>query len=184
MALVQSEKKIKTGGAAPDFKLMGIDGRTYALADFSAYPYLLVVFMCNHCPYVKQKIQTLIKLQAHYLDRGLRIVGINSNDAKNYPDDSFENMIAFAQSQGLNFPYLHDPDQTAARDYGAVCTPDPFLFDQSRRLVYQGRIDDALQLGEAATQNDMAEALDHLLAGKQPPQAFKHSMGCSIKWKP
>jgi peroxiredoxin len=184
MALLQSEQNLKTGGHAPDFSLKGIDGAVYSLRNFQDAGFLLVVFMCNHCPYVKQKIQTIIKLQADYKDKGLAVVGINSNDAHNYPDDSFENMIAFAKAEGVNFTYVIDEIQDTARAYGAVCTPDPFLFDENRKLVYQGRIDDALQLGDKATHNDMAEVLDHLLASKQPPVHFKHSIGCSIKWKP
>lgn len=183
MALLKSEQKLEPGGRAPDFSLKGVDEQTYSLQSFASSRFLLVVFMCNHCPFVKQKIRTLIQLQSDYQDKGLQVAGINANDAAAYPDDSFENMIAFARDQGLNFPYLIDDTQDTARAYGAVCTPDPFLFDDKRALVYQGRIDDALDLGGTATHNDMAEALDHLLAGSAPPVAFKHSMGCSIKWK-
>ena len=184
MALLKSEQKLQPGGPAPDFHLKGIDEKEYKLDSFEDSPFLLVVFMCNHCPYVKQKIQTIIRLQEEYRDRGLAVVGINSNDAENYPDDSFEKMKEFAAQEGINFTYLIDETQEMARAYGAVCTPDPFLFDRDRRLVYQGRIDDALQLGDTPTTSDIAEALDALIKGEQPPAAFKFSMGCSIKWKP
>lgn len=183
MTLLKSEQKFGAGDTAPDFSLKSIDGETYTLESFKHGRFLLVVFMCNHCPYVKQKIQIIIRLQSDYRDRGLAVVGINANDAETYPDDNFENMKLFAAREGINFPYLFDETQNTARAYGAVCTPDPFLFDENRKLVYQGRIDDALQLGDIPAVNDIAEALDALVAGSEPADRFRYSMGCSIKWK-
>lgn len=183
MALLKSEKKFGYLETAPDFSLKGIDGQTYTLDSFQEARFLLVVFMCNHCPFVKQKIQTIIRLQSEYKDRGLAVAGINANDASTYPDDSFDNMKIFAAQEHFNFPYLFDETQETARAYGAVCTPDPFLFDHDRKLAYQGRIDDALQLGDKPVTNDIAEVLDALIDGREPVARFRYSMGCSIKWK-
>jgi peroxiredoxin len=183
MALLKSERKPEKENRAPDFSLKGIDGKVYTLESFKDARFLLVVFMCNHCPYVKQKIRAIIRLRAEYGDRGLAVAGINSNDATAYPDDNFENMQRYAEQEGFNFPYLFDETQETAKAYGAVCTPDPFLYDQDRNLVYQGRIDDALQLGDTPKTNDIADVLDALIAGREPAERFRYSMGCSIKWK-
>lgn len=183
MVLLQSEyKKLKRGDPAPDFKLKGIDGRMYPLGDMNK-PALLIIFMCNHCPYVKPKMHYFKQLQARYGDNGLQIVGINSNDPADYPEDSWEGMKKTAMEEGFNFLYLVDETQEVAKAYGAVCTPDPFLFNEQRRLVYHGRFDNAHKLPhERATTQEMEDAIKQLLAGEKIEVPTLPSMGCSIKW--
>lgn len=182
MALTQSYEMLKHGDTAPAFSLQGTDGKRYSVASFKARC-LLVVFMCNHCPYVKQKMKTLVDLQQRFKLDELQIVGINSNDAQRYPDDSFENMKKAVVEYGLNFPYLFDETQHIAKAYGASCTPDPFLFDEQRKLVFHGRIDNALDLGQKASEHTMEEAIIAVLSGSPLDVGFKPSVGCSIKWK-
>lgn len=129
------------GGVAPDFALPGTDGRVWSLADIAGPRGTLVVFMCNHCPYVLAIVDRLNRDAAALKQLGIGVVGINANDAATYPDDSFENMVAFARRHGLGFPYLHDESQQVARAYGAVCTPDFFGFDAKGVLRYRGRLD-------------------------------------------
>lgn len=179
MALTESEAKLQVGDEAPDFALMGIDGATHRLADYKGKAFL-IIFMCNHCPFVKQKFDTINELAKR---DGLVVIGINPNDAETHPEDSFEKMVELAREKGFVFDYLRDETQEVAKAYGAVCTPDPFLFDGEKRLAWQGRIDDALQLNAEATQHDMAEAIEAVLAGKPVDKPFLPSMGCNIKWK-
>ncbi|MBN2454610.1 thioredoxin family protein [Candidatus Woesearchaeota archaeon] len=181
MVLLKSLERLKKGDKAPDFSLIGTDGKTYSLKDFENAKALLIVFMCNHCPYVKPKIPTIKALQEKYGRKGLAVIGINSNESENYPEDSFNGMVEAAKS--FNFPYLHDETQETAKAYGASCTPDPFLFDAEQRLAYHGRFDDALEPGQKATTRDMEEAVEAVLEGKKPRYEFLYSVGCSIKWK-
>lgn len=184
MTLLQSDgKKLKTGDSAPDFSLIGTDGRMHTCADYLDARALLVVFMCNHCPYVLAKIGRLNDIHAKYSRMGLKIVGINPNDAAQYPDDSLENMKKLVAEKGIGFDYLYDETQVVARAYGAVCTPDPFLFDGSAQLVYHGRLDDALSPEVKPTKFIMEDALDAIMRGSLPRQSFLYSQGCSIKWK-
>jgi peroxiredoxin len=183
MVLLKSLEKLKTGDKAPDFNLKGIGGKTYSLPDFKDAKALLIVFMCNHCPYVKAKIETIKALQAKFKDKGLIIVGINSNESDNYPEDSFEGMVKTAKEKNFNFVYLHDETQEVGKTYGASCTPDPFLFDSEQKLVYHGRFDNAMEPGQTATEFDMDEAIAAILAGKKPKHEFLFSIGCSIKWR-
>ncbi|MBI4994061.1 thioredoxin family protein [Candidatus Peregrinibacteria bacterium] len=172
MALTYSQT-IPFGANAADFSLPGIDGKTYGLKNFVGKKALVIIFMCNHCPYVKATIDRLIALQNEFGPAGAQFVGINANDDKDYPDDSFENMKKFALKRGINFPYLRDEMQKTAKAYTAVCTPDIFVYDKNLGLAYHGRIEN----------NELAEALKALLEGKKPSQDQKPSMGCSIKWK-
>ena len=183
MALMQSQQTLGTGNQAPDFSLPGIDGKTYSLSSFRDKKILVIIFMCNHCPYVIPKIETMKALQTRFQDQSVQLVGINSNDPVNYPDDSFENMKVFAQEHQLNFPYLFDESQEVAKAYDAVCTPDPFVFNQERKLIYQGRFDDMLSTEGTPTTTDMADAIEAILIGNQPKTDFLPSQGCSIKWK-
>ncbi len=183
MVLLKSLEKLKTGDKAPDFSLKGIDRKTYSLNDFKDAKALLIIFMCNHCPYVKAKQETIKNLQAKYKDKGLIVVGINSNESENYPEDNFEGMVKTAKDKNFNFVYLHDETQKVAKAYGASCTPDPFLFDVKQKLVYHGRFDNALEPGQKATEFDMDEAITAVLKGKKPKHEFLYSIGCSIKWK-
>ncbi len=183
MALLDSDPKLGVGERAPDFNLKGIDGGMHSLEDFKGARAVLIVFMCNHCPYVKAKLEVIKGLAEKYADKGLVIIGINPNDSQGYPEDSYENMVRVAGEKEFNFHYLHDETQEVAKAYGAVCTPDPFLFDGDFKLAYHGRLDDALGPGQVASQHDMDEAIEAVLSGKKVEKGFLPSRGCSIKWK-
>ena len=172
------------GSTAPDFSLLNVDSRTVSLADFEGSPALLVMFMCNHCPFVKHVADELARLAQDYMPRGVAIVGINSNDTANHPEDSPERMVHEAEERGYPFPYLFDEDQSVAQAYGAACTPDFFLYDRDRRLVYRGQLDASRPgNGIPVTGQDLRAALDALLAGKPLPEKQTPSIGCNIKWK-
>ncbi len=185
MSLTPSNYSIlKNGSAAPAFNLPGTDGKTHSLEEAKGAKAALVVFMCNHCPYVIPKMGYLKKLHGKYKVRGLAMFGINSNDTQAYGEDDLEHMKQVAKEQGFKFPYLLDETQGVARAYGAACTPDPFLFDSEMRLAYHGRIDDAHKQGhEKATTNELEEAIKQLLDGKQVTVKEEPSMGCNVKWK-
>jgi peroxiredoxin len=173
------------GTKAPDFSLVNVDGRTVSLADFAGKPALVVIFMCNHCPYVKHLADGLARFTSEYLAKGVGVVGINSNDVANYPADSPEQMVAEAESRGYEFPYLYDETQDVAKAYHAACTPDFYLFDGDQRLVYRGQFDGSRpESGTPVTGADLRAAIDAVLAGKQPPADQTPSIGCNIKWKP
>ena len=138
--------------------------------------------MCNHCPYVKAKIDAIKEIHEKFKDR-IALVGINSNDSTEYPDDSFENMKIIAQEKEIKFDYLVDGDQEIAKKYGAVCTPDPFLFDSERKLVFHGRIDNAMKPEDTATEKTMISNIQRFLDGEKIEKDFDPSIGCSIKWK-
>ncbi|MGQ4556219.1 redoxin domain-containing protein [Halobellus sp. GM3] len=184
MVLVQSESELSRGDEAPAFELPGADGETYSLSDFGDYEALLVVFTCNHCPYAEAKVDELNHLAKTYDD--LAVVGINPNDAEEYPDDSYERMRERVDDGEIRFTaYLRDESQDVARTYGAVCTPDPFLFERDGdafRLAFQSRIDDAMTPDEEPTRHEMREAVAALLAGEEIPLEATPSQGCSIKW--
>jgi peroxiredoxin len=174
----------KLGTPAPDFRLMNVDGRMVGLHDFDDKPALLVMFMCNHCPFVKHVADGLAQLARDYMPRGVAIVGINSNDAAGYPQDSPEQMVHEAEQRGYPFPYLYDETQEVAKMYGAACTPDFFLYDKARKLVYRGQLD-ASRPGNnvPVTGSDLRAALDAVLAGKSPAEKQIPSIGCNIKWR-
>jgi peroxiredoxin len=180
MALTESTM-VPLGMACPDFTLPGADGQLWSRDDFHC-PALLVVVMCNHCPYVQAVDDRLNALARDYTDR-CAVVAINANDAETYPDDSFKAMRARAKAKGYVFPYLWDEEQTVARALGAVCTPDFFLYDGHRKLVYRGRLDDNWKDAAHVTRQDLKEAIERVLAGEDPPEIQHPSMGCSIKWK-
>ena len=184
MALTPSTM-LPLGTAAPDFKLLDTQGKTVALADFKGKAALLVIFMCNHCPYVKHLRSGLAQLARDYQPRGVGIVGVNSNDVANYPEDSPAKMKEEIKAAGYLFPYLYDESQTVARAYRAACTPDLYLFDRDRKLVYRGQFDDSRPgNGVPVTGKDLRAALDAVLAGRPISADQKPSMGCNIKWKP
>ena len=174
---------VPIGTPAVSFNLPGVDGKMYSLDSFSEKNVLVVIFMCNHCPYVKEVLQRLIDLQAESKGLGVQFVGINPNDAEKYPDDSFESMKKIAKEKGLNFPYLFDATQETAKAYDAVCTPDIYAYGSERKLLYRGRIDDNWEHEEKVTQRNLKEAIDLIIAGKELPSDQIPSMGCSIKWK-
>ena len=173
---------LRTGDEAPPFDLPGTDGGNHALSDYSEAPVLAVVWSCNHCPYVQAWEGRMKGIQTDYAGRGFRLVAINSNDAESYPEDSFEAMRERAQRQGFNFDYLYDKDQTVGRAYGAERTPEVFLFDSDRRLVYHGAIDDSRDEA-AVTQNHLRDAIDAVLAGGAPGMSETPPVGCSVKWR-
>ncbi len=181
MVKTPSSQTLKTGQNAPDFKLRGVDDKTYSLHDFTSKS-LLIVFICNHCPYVKARIGDIINLQSVFKNSELQVVGINSNDP-NYIEEGFDNMIKFANERKLNFPYLIDDTQYIAKSYGAVCTPDPFLFDEQRRLVFHGKINDAVEPEMTPKIQVMENNIRKILKGEKIEKDFDPSIGCSIKWK-
>jgi peroxiredoxin len=178
MALTPSTM-LDLGTKAPDFRLTDTEGKTVSLDDFRGAPALLVIFLCNHCPY------ELARLGREYQARGVAVVGISSNDVEAYPDDSPEKMRQEKAEVGYTFPYLHDETQEVAQAYQAACTPDFFLFDGDQRLVYRGQLDDSRPGNPIpVTAKDLRAALDALLAGAPVPEKQRPSMGCNIKWKP
>jgi peroxiredoxin len=181
MVKTASIHQLKTGQKAPFFELKGTDGKKYSLDDFSSRLFL-VVFICNHCPYVKARIADIINLQSKFKTSDLQVVGINSNDP-NYQDEGFENMINFANNHKLNFPYLIDDTQDIAKAYGATCTPDPFLFNEERKLVFHGKINDALEPEMIPKIAVMENNVVKILKGERIERDFDPSIGCSIKWK-
>jgi peroxiredoxin len=174
------------GTEAPDFTLPDtVSGEKYSLDDFGDKKALLVMFLSNHCPYVKHVMAGLAQLGKDYQDSDLGIVAIGSNDVENYPDDSPQEMKRVAEEQGYLFPYLYDEDQTVAASYMAMCTPDFFLYDEDRRLVYRGRLDPSRPNTEVpVTGEDLRSAIEAVLAGDRVTDQQYPSMGCSIKWKP
>lgn len=183
MALTPSTM-LPLGTKSPAFSLPDTNGKTIALGDFEAAPALLVMFICNHCPFVKHVRSELARLAKDYQPRGVAVVGISSNDAQAFPDDSPEKMALEAQDAGYTFPYLYDESQAVAKAYQAACTPDFFLFDKSRKLIYRGQFDDSRPgNGIPVTGRDLRVALDAVLAGKPISAEQKPSIGCNIKWK-
>ncbi len=175
---------IPLGTAAPDFRLPDTDGKMVARDDFGDAPALLVLFLCNHCPYVKHIRGGLARFARDYQSRGLAIVAINANDVTSYPDDSPANMAIEKREAGYVFPYLYDETQEIARAYHAACTPDLFLFDRRRQLVYRGQFDDSRPGNDRpVTGADLRAAADAVLAGRPPLAEQKASVGCNIKWK-
>ncbi len=171
------------GWKAPDFRLPATDGRTLSLADVRGERGTLIVFICNHCPYVKAIVPRLVRdageLQAH----GIGVAAICSNDARAYPADSFDNMKAFAEAHGFTFPYLHDESQEVARAYDAVCTPDFFGFNAADELQYRGRLDESKTTLVPDARRELYEAMSAVAETGQGPREQTPSMGCSIKWR-
>jgi peroxiredoxin len=184
----ESVEVLQVGDAAPSFELPGTDGETHSLDEYADHDALLVVFTCNHCPYAKAKHPALNAIAADYDE--VAVVGINPNDAEQYPDDSFERMREEVESGTVAYDaYLYDESQSVATAYGAVCTPDPYLFGNDGgtfRLAYHGRLDDAMNpdadpSGEPGF--EMREAIDSVLAGEAVAGDFQPSRGCTIKWR-
>ena len=182
MALLESTMP-PLGTPAHDFSLEGIDSKTHLLKSYSEKEIIVIIFMCNHCPYVKAVLKRIIALQNEFIDRGVQFIGINSNDATRYPDDSLENMKIIAKENDFSFPYLIDPSQEVAKSYDAVCTPDLYVYGKNRKLVYRGRIDDNWEDSEKVTQQDLKLALENILSREVITSKQIPSMGCSIKWK-
>ena len=169
------------GSPAPDFDLLGVDNRRYSLVSFTGTPVLVVIFSCNHCPYVKDYETRMVSIQRDYASRGVQIVAINSNDDTTYPEDSFAEMVKRSKDRGFNFPYLRDDTQKVVDAYGGVCTPHVFAFDSKRLLRYRGRIDDSRDQSKVA-HTDLRNALDDMVAGSSVRVPDTKPFGCSIKW--
>jgi peroxiredoxin len=184
--VVTTSKMLALGTKAPDFSLPAdTKGNIVSLSDLAEAPALLVVFMCNHCPYVKHVLSDLVRLVKEYQTKGVAVVGINSNDFANFPEDSPEMMAKIAKKTGFTFPYLFDEIQKVAKAYRAACTPDFFLFDKEKKLVYRGQMDDSRPGNNIpVTGLDLIKAMKAVLEGRQVSAEQKPSIGCNIKWKP
>jgi len=173
------------GMSAPAFRLPDTSGKLVSLDDLKEAPALLVAFICNHCPFVKHIRSHFAQLARDYQARGVAVVAISSNDVESYPEDGPEKMAEEVKGAGYTFPYLYDESQEVARAYRAACTPDFYLFDHNRRLVYRGQYDDSRpKNNKPVTGADLRAALDAVLAGREVPQDQRASLGCNIKWKP
>jgi peroxiredoxin len=172
---------IALGQSAPNFTLKGVDGREHSLADYDDADLLVLIQSCNHCPYVIAWEERMVGVQGDYADRGVRLVAFNSNDSSRYPDDSFEHMTARAAERGFNFDYLQDSTQQLAHALGSERTPEVFLFDRGRKLVYHGAIDDNRD-DTAVAQSYLRDALDAAIVGTAPSPAETPPVGCTVKW--
>ena len=173
------------GTKAPAFSLPNVDGRTVSLDDFQGAPAYLVMFICNHCPYVKHVAAELARLARDYQAKGVAVIAINSNDVSAHPADSPEQMVHEVESREYTFPYLFDETQAVAQAYKAACTPDFYIFDKAQKLAYRGQLDSSRpDSGIAVTGRDLRAALDAVVAGQAAPTDQKPSIGCNIKWKP
>ena len=182
MALLYS-KMVPLGDRIIDFMLPGTDGNNYSPGSFKEKEILVIIFMCNHCPYVKAILDRMIAIQNNYFKKGVQLIGINANSAVKYPEDSFEKMKELVKEKKIPFPYLIDETQDIARKYDAVCTPDIYVYGKERTLLYRGRVDDNWQEESKVTQKDLRKALDAILEGKPVSDNQIPSMGCSIKWE-
>jgi peroxiredoxin len=174
---------LELGRDAPDFDLPGVDGNNYSLSSFSQAKLLIVVFSCNHCPYVVGSEDRMNALCGDYAPRGVAMIAINSNEIENHPTDSIEHMIARAEEKGFQFAYVRDDSQDIAKAYGALRTPHYYVFDTDRKLRYTGRMDDGPRQPGTETTHELRDALDALLAGQQPPEPITNPIGCNVKWK-
>ena len=179
-----ASSEMAMGTPAPAFDLLDPKGRRHALKDFAQAQALLVVFMCNHCPYVKHLKKALVEFAGKYQPRGLAMVAINANDWSRYAEDSPQKMQVDIDTYGYRFPYLVDESQAVAKAYGAVCTPEFYLFDSGRKLAYHGRFDDSTPgNGRPVTGADLSMAVEAAFAGEPFPREQNPAMGCSIKWR-
>jgi len=174
---------LKIGSSAPDFNLPGVDRKKYSLSSFADKKALIVIFSCNHCPYVQAYEGRIKQIQEDYGNKGVVVIAINSNEDIGYPEDSFDNMKKRAIEQKFNFLYLRDEDQSVARAYDATHTPEIFLFNQGRKLAFHGKIDDNWQEPNKVQNHYLRNALDELLTGKEISVPETFTIGCTIKWK-
>ncbi len=181
MALTYSPE-VEIGTPCPDFSLLAVNSKRYQRSDFNQSQALVVMFICNHCPYVQAIEDRLIQLGLDFSNHPVSIIAICSNDSQNYPDDSFENLKKRWEEKKYPFPYLYDPTQKTAKAFGAVCTPDFFVYDKDQKLAYRGRLDDSWKDPNQVQSQDLKQAILSLLEGKAPQKQQHPSMGCSIKW--
>ena len=182
--MAATNAKVALGKTAPDFRLPATDGKTYALADIAGGKGMVIVFICNHCPYVKAIVDRLVRDAATLKAEGFGFAAICSNDARTHPEDSFPNMKRFAEAHKFPFPYLHDEDQSVARAYCAVCTPDFFGYDAEAKLRYRGRLDEGrTSPAPVGARRELVEAMRAIARTGAAPAQQIASAGCSIKWK-
>jgi peroxiredoxin len=183
MVETASTMKLELGSDAPKFALKDAGWKRVSLDDFKGAKAYLIIFMCNHCPFVKHILNKLVEVGNEYAAKGVAVAAINSNDAENFPDDAPDQMRRLVREKGFKFPYLYDETQQVAKAYRAACTPDFFLFDADRKLVYRGQFDGSRPgNGIPVTGEDLKRALDCVLAGEEVPALQRPSLGCSIKW--
>lgn len=171
------------GSKLPNFNLLSVDGKRFSAQDFKEAKALLVMFICNHCPYVKAIESRLLHLARDLKSKGLSTVAICSNDGEEYPEDSPTELFQTWKQKNYEFPYLVDQDQKAAQAFGAVCTPDLYVFNERQELAYRGRLDDSWRNEKLVQRQELREAIESILLGKPLKQEQNPSMGCSIKWK-
>ncbi len=176
-------KKLEIGQRAPDFALPGVDGKDHSLVSFRDKKVVVVMFTCNHCPYVQAYEDRLISIQRDYGKKDVQLIAINANDSSSYPEDGFDNMIKRAQQKQYNFPYLRDENQRVARAYGAEYTPEVFVLNSKFQVRYIGRMDDNWQNPDKVKSHDLRNAIDAVLAHKKVENPVTHAIGCTIKWK-
>ncbi len=174
---------LSIGSKLPHFILKGVDGSIYSPDSFTSAPTLIIIFSCNHCPYVQAYEGRMIEIQKKYKEKGVTVIAINSNDDVSYPDDSFENMKVRAEEKNFNFLYLRDEDQSIAKSFDATHTPEIFLFGINNELVYHGKIDDNWQEPQKVVNHYLEDALNELLENKEISVPETYSIGCTIKWK-
>ncbi len=176
-------EKVSLGTKAPDFNLPGVDGKDYSLSSFDDKKVLVVIFSCNHCPYVQAYEGRMVAIQRDYGEKGVSIVAINSNETKNYPQDNFHSMVKRAKNKNFNFPYLRDEMQETAEAYGAERTPHIFMFDEKRELRYTGAIDDNWKEPDKVEKQHLRDAIEALLEGREIENSSTYAIGCTIKWE-
>jgi peroxiredoxin len=174
---------LQIGEAAPGFNLPGVDGKNYSLADFEDAKVLIVVFSCNHCPYVIGSEDRMNRLYADYASKGAAMIAINSNETDNHPTDSFDHMVERAKEKCFQFPYVQDESQEVAVAYCPLRTPHFYVFDEGRKLRYTGRMDDSPRQEGKETTHELRDALDRVLDGDDPPVPLTNPIGCNVKWK-
>ena len=170
------------GTKAKDFSLIGTDGKTHALRELDDKKAVLVIFSCNHCPYVIGSEERMIHFAHDFMPRGVGMVAINSNETEGHPGDSFDNMVIRSKERGFTWPYLRDDDQSVALAYGALRTPHYYVFDSGRKLAYTGRMDDNPRNVALAKTHELRDAVEAMLAGRKPPLAITNPIGCNVKW--
>ncbi len=179
-----ASERFALGSAMPQFELKNVDGKKLGASYLKGAKAALVVFTCNHCPYVKGSEEMLVSIVKRYAEQGLKTLTINSNDASQYPDDSFEHMQAKTKAMQLPYPYLYDETQDVARLFDAACTPEFYLFDAAGKLAYHGTINDSPRDPDKVTKDHLSTAIEQVLKGQKPNPSYVHPLGCSIKWKP
>ncbi len=176
-------KKVEIGSRAPDFNLPGVDGKDHSLTLYKDKKVVVVMFTCNHCPYVQAYEDRLMGIQRDYAAKGVQLIAINANDSAGYPEDGFDNMVRRAKEKGFNFPYLRDEGQRVARAYGGEYTPEVFVLNSKFQVRYIGRVDDNWQHPAKIKSHDLQNAIEAVLAHKKVENPITHAIGCTIKWK-